>query len=38
VSIETDAVDTDIWTPIAMEIGVPVETTVGEVDPHAPPD
>lgn len=25
VSIETDAVDADVWTPIAQEVGVPVE-------------
>jgi hypothetical protein len=24
----TDAVDTDIWTPIAAEIGVPIEIMV----------
>jgi hypothetical protein len=29
VSIETDAVDTDIWTPIAIEVGVPIESVVG---------
>lgn len=28
VSIETDAVDTDIWTPIATEVGVPIEIVV----------
>jgi len=28
VSIETDAVDTDIWTPIATEVGIPVEIVV----------
>lgn len=28
VSIETDAIDTDIWTPIAAEVGVPIETLV----------
>jgi len=25
VSIETDAEDVDIWTPVAQEIGVPIE-------------
>jgi len=26
VSIETDAVNADIWTPIAAAVGVPIET------------
>ena len=26
VSIETDAVETDIWTPVAIAVGVPIET------------
>jgi hypothetical protein len=25
VSIETDAVDVDIWTPVAMQLGIPIE-------------
>ncbi|NJL26471.1 MAG: S8 family peptidase [Thermoanaerobaculia bacterium] len=29
VSIETDAVDTDIWTPIAFQVGVPVGLETG---------
>lgn len=29
VTIETDAVDTDLWTPIATQLGVAAETTVG---------
>jgi hypothetical protein len=29
VSIETERVDVDIWTPIATAVGIPVETTVG---------
>src|SRR5690606_41389180 len=28
VSIETDAADVDIWTPVANQIGVPVEVEV----------
>jgi hypothetical protein len=28
VSIETDVISADIWTPIAIEVGVPVETVV----------
>jgi hypothetical protein len=28
VSIETDAVDADIWTPIAAQVGIPVETEI----------
>lgn len=28
VSIETDAVETDIWTPIATQIGVPIESEI----------
>jgi hypothetical protein len=29
ISIETEAEDVDIWTPVAVEIGVPVEIDVG---------
>ena len=28
VSIETDATDVDIWTPVANEVGVPIVTEV----------
>lgn len=28
VSIETDAADVDIWTPVATQVGIPVETAV----------
>jgi Subtilase family len=28
VSIETDAVNADIWTPIAAQVGIPVETEI----------
>jgi hypothetical protein len=28
VSIETEAADVDIWTPVATEVGIPVETAV----------
>ncbi len=28
VSIETDAVDADIWSPVAVQVGLPIETAV----------
>lgn len=28
VSIETDAVDADIWTPVANEVGIPIEVEI----------
>jgi hypothetical protein len=31
ISIETDALDVDIWTPVAQQIGVPIEEIVIEV-------
>ena len=31
VSIETDAEGVDIWTPVAQEIGVPLESVVVEI-------
>jgi hypothetical protein len=31
ISIETDAEDVDIWTPVAQAIGVPIEEIVIEV-------
>lgn len=27
VSVETDAVGVDIWTPVAVQLGVPIEVT-----------
>jgi hypothetical protein len=30
VSIETDAEDVDIWTPVAQQVGIPIEEVVIE--------
>ena len=31
VSIETDAEDVDIWTPVANQVGIPITTSVVEI-------